>query len=202
MNQINKNQTQKILGLSSYKLKNQLKKATKRNSLFFLVIKILLVFMCIMVPVVAHNIINLEHGARLEESGQHLKGKEYIAGAQAIGHCQPMMFFSCISIVIISLNIMNFLRRSIDTKNRRNQPKDVIDSGVVYIIGLTLIISVLLIAVMLFYANVVVERYKCDTKELLKGFITDYVLMIPVFLLFSGLSLYFELILTECGINY
>lgn len=202
MNEHKLNTSKKILGLSAFKLKSTLKKATKRNSLFFLVIKILLVFMCIMIPVVAHNVINLLHGVSLQHNGLHQEGRVYLSAAQAIGYCQPMVFFSCISCAVISLNIMNFLRRSLDVNNKKNQPKDIIDSGYVYVIVMTLIISVLLISVMLTYSNVVVQRYEYETKEILQAFIKEYVLMMPIFIFFSGLSLYFELILTECGINY
>ncbi len=202
MNQGHVETKQKTLGLSSRKLRKQVSKSLSHNSLFFLFLKILFIFLCIMIPVVSHNIINLERGAYLEHNGEHLRGRNYVVAAQAIGHCQPMVFFSCISITIISLNIMNFLRRSIDTKNRRNQPKDIIDSGIVYVVLMSLVISLLLICVMEAYAYGVVSHYKCDTKEQLQEYITEYVLMMPIYVFFTGLGLYFEMILTECGVNY
>ncbi len=202
MNQGQVETKQKTLELSSRKLRKQLNKSLSHNSLFFLFLKILFIFLCIMIPIVSHNIINLEYGAYLEHNGHHLEGRNYVVAAQAIGHCQPMVFFSCISITVISLNIMNFLRRSIDTKNRRNQPKHIIDSGIVYVILMAISISILLICVMEAYAYGVVTNYKSDTNDQLKHYITQYVVMMPIYIFFTGLGLYFEMILTECGINY
>lgn len=195
-------QKQKILELSSNNLKRKLGRALSHNSLFFLFLKILLIFVYTMLPIIAHNIINIEHGANLQNQGFYDEGKDYITAAQAIGYSQPMVFFSTTSLTVIGLSVINFLRRGIDTKNKRNQPKEIINSGLVYVFITAIVISILLICVMMLYANVVLDGYEYDTKESLQKYLMEYSSMMPLFILFTGLSLYFEMLTIECGVNY
>lgn len=183
-------------------LKIKIKDINSKNGLAFIFFKIFIVFFLAMLPIVMHNLINVKHSYILG-GGDMVGGTDkYIVAAQAIGYSQPMVFFSINCLVLITVNIINILKKSFNKTNIKQQPKEIINSGIVYIFLTSIIVGTLLVVVMNIYSYAVLDNFEYPIKTLLQKYLKEYVWMISIFVAIIGLSIYFEFVLLECGFNY
>lgn len=183
-------------------MKIKIKDIKSKNGLAFIFFKIFIVFFLSMLPIVMHNLINIKHSYYLPSNYVTGMADKYIIAAQAIGYSQPMVFFSINCLVLITVNIINILKKLFNKNNIRQQPKEIINSGIVYVFLTSVVVGLLLVIVMNIYSVSVLDNFNYSIKPLLQEYLRQYVWMIFIFISIIGLSIYFEFVLLECGYNY
>ncbi len=183
-------------------MKIKIKNIKSKDSLVFIFFKIFIIFFLSMLPIVLHNLINVKHSYYLPYEQTVGITDKYIIAAQAIGYSQPMAFFSINCLVLITVNIINILKKLFNKNNIKQQPKEIINSGIIYVFITSIIVGMLLGIVMNIYSVTVLDDFDYPIKSLLQEYLTEYVWMIFIYILIIGLSIFFELVLLECGYNY
>ncbi len=179
-----------------------LRKNKRISSILFNFFRILFIFIFAILPIVFHNIFNLQHAEYLCDIGKVEESNKYVIAAQAIGYSQPMIFFAVSVLVVITLNIINVFRKSLDRRNKNNQPKDVINSGQAYITIISFSMSLIFFLVMLFYSRLVLKNYDFFTRDELRSSLESYSGMMVLFIIFLTHTVFFEFIIVECGIKH
>lgn len=182
--------------MNYYKYDFKIGKKQKENTFFKNFVEIFIIFFLSLLPIIFHTLIPI-----FKPTGEK---NDNLLVAQSLGYFQPIAFFTINITVLAVISIINRLKWSLNKTNRKNQPKSIIDNGLLFVIAFSIFLAVLFFVVMYTYTQINIKHSKIY-NETQRMFILNncepYIISMFFYLIIVPIVSYYYFLLYECGIT-